>query len=200
MVYLHFFIFKLLKKMMNQHKSKVNETDNLLELLNTIPNINNMFEFSNTSGNLKTSPVNLKSCPVNLKSCPVNLKSCQKLPLNNINGNIEDNISKLISSNNLDEIGGLLNLGGMGSIGSLAGLLLKNLTKEQIKPIIKPELNCVKSKTTLFSLIAKTILVLFSFIIIKIILDIIFDIDEVGLKVEMDFGDIEKTRNKKKSN
>jgi len=209
-----FFIFKLVKKVMNQNKTKINDTDNLIEFISAIPDINSIFDLSSISGNLKSCPVNLKSCPVNLKSCPVNLKSCPvnlkscpvnlksspKLPIDNISGNIEDNISKLLSPNNIEEIGSLLNLGGMGSIGSLVGLLFKNLTKEQVKPIVTPELNCVKSNTNLFSLLAKTILVIFSFIIIKIILDIIFDIDEVGLKVEMDFGDIKKTRNKKKSN
>jgi hypothetical protein len=202
-----FFIFKLIKKVMNQNKTKINDTDNLIEFISAIPDINSIFDLSSISGNLKSCPVSLNSCPGNLKSfsgnlnsCPVNLKSCPKLPIDNISGNIEDNISKLLSPNNIEEIGSLLNLGGMGSIGSLVGLLFKNLTKEQVKPIVTPELNCVKSKTTLFSLLAKTILVIFSFIIIKIILDIIFDIDEVGLKVEMDFGDIKKTRNKKKSN
>ena len=181
-----FFIFKLVKKVMNQNKTKINDTDNLIEFISAIPDINSIFDLSSISGNLK--------------SCPVNLKSSPKLPIDNISGNIEDNISKLLSPNNIEEIGSLLNLGGMGSIGSLVGLLFKNLTKEQVKPIVTPELNCVKSNTNLFSLLAKTILVIFSFIIIKIILDIIFDIDEVGLKVEMDFGDIKKTRNKKKSN
>ena len=202
-----FFIFKLIKKVMNQNKTKINDTDNLIEFISAIPDINSIFDLSSISGNLKSCPVSLNSCPGNLKSfsgnlnsCPVNLKSCPKLPIDNISGNIEDNISKLLSPNNIEEIGSLLNLGGMGSIGSLVGLLFKNLTKEQVKPIVTPELNCVKSNTNLFSLLAKTILVIFSFIIIKIILDIIFDIDEVGLKVEMDFGDIKKTRNKKKSN
>jgi len=202
-----FFIFKLVKKVMNQNKTKINDTDNLIEFISAIPDINSIFDLSSISGNLKSCPVSLNSCPGNLKSfsgnlnsCPVNLKSCPKLPIDNISGNIEDNISKLLSPNNIEEIGSLLNLGGMGSIGSLVGLLFKNLTKEQVKPIVTPELNCVKSNTNLFSLLAKTILVIFSFIIIKIILDIIFDIDEVGLKVEMDFGDIKKTRNKKKSN
>ena len=202
-----FFIFKLIKKVMNQNKTKINDTDNLIEFISAIPDINSIFDLSSISGNLKSCPVSLNSCPGNLKSfsgnlnsCPVNLKSCPKLPIDNISGNIEDNISKLLSPNNIEEIRSLLNLGGMGSIGSLVGLLFKNLTKEQVKPIVTPELNCVKSNTNLFSLLAKTILVIFSFIIIKIILDIIFDIDEVGLKVEMDFGDIKKTRNKKKSN
>jgi hypothetical protein len=196
-----FFIFKLIKKVMNNNTNIVNETDktdNIIELFNTIPNINNIFDLSNISGNLNTFSENLNSCPINLNSCPI---LPRKNNINhNIKGNIGDNISKLLSPNNINEITSLLEMGGMGSIGSLAGLFIKNLSKEsiKIKPIVPKELTCIKSKTKLFPLLAKTILVIFSFIIIKIILDIIFDMDDIGLQVEMDFGNIEKNRNKKK--